>query len=148
LVAPDYPGFGHSDAPPASSFGYTFDHVAAVIERFVDEVGLTRYALVMQDYGGPVVGDASAFQPQRQRMRFGQPSQRCLVSIDVVVCHRLIIDDGWPTGLSSPLLGSSSTRAARHKPSCRWQWSAVRTDLLPQTTDLLRALESRLAVAL
>jgi pimeloyl-ACP methyl ester carboxylesterase len=54
LIAPDYPGFGHSDAPAADDFDYTFDHIAEVIEGFIDMVALQRYSLVMQDYGGPV----------------------------------------------------------------------------------------------
>jgi len=40
LVAPDYPGFGESDAPPASSFHYTFDHLAKVVDDFTQVVGL------------------------------------------------------------------------------------------------------------
>ncbi len=54
LVAPDYPGFGHSDAPSQTEFAYTFDHLAAVIGRFTEVLGLRRYTLVVQDYGGPV----------------------------------------------------------------------------------------------
>jgi pimeloyl-ACP methyl ester carboxylesterase len=54
LVAPDYPGFGYSDAPPRETFSYTFDHLATVIEKFTDRCSLSRYALYMQDFGGPV----------------------------------------------------------------------------------------------
>ena len=54
LVAPDYPGFGHSDAPSHTEFAYTFDHLAAVVGRFTEALELTRYTLVAQDYGGPV----------------------------------------------------------------------------------------------
>jgi pimeloyl-ACP methyl ester carboxylesterase len=54
LVAPDYPGFGHSDWPEPKEFPYTFDHIATVMEDFVQTVGLSRYTLYMQDYGGPV----------------------------------------------------------------------------------------------
>jgi pimeloyl-ACP methyl ester carboxylesterase len=54
LVAPDYPGFGHSDAPSQTEFAYTFDQLAAVIGRFTEVLGLRRYTLVVQDYGGPV----------------------------------------------------------------------------------------------
>jgi pimeloyl-ACP methyl ester carboxylesterase len=54
VVAPDYPGFGYSDAPPRETFSYTFDHLAAAIEKFTDHLGLSRYALYMQDFGGPV----------------------------------------------------------------------------------------------
>jgi pimeloyl-ACP methyl ester carboxylesterase len=49
MVAPDYPGFGHSDAPSADSFSYMFEHIADYIERFTDEMSLDRYALVVQD---------------------------------------------------------------------------------------------------
>jgi pimeloyl-ACP methyl ester carboxylesterase len=54
LVAPDYPGFGHSDAPSPAEFSYTFDRLAAVTDRFTQVLGLERYVLFMQDYGGPV----------------------------------------------------------------------------------------------
>jgi len=54
LVAPDYPGFGYSARPKVSEFDYTFDHLADVMEGFVDTLGLKRYALYMQDFGGPV----------------------------------------------------------------------------------------------
>jgi pimeloyl-ACP methyl ester carboxylesterase len=54
LVAPDYPGFGHSDWPDPAQWAYTFDHIASVMDGFTEALGLTRYTLYMQDYGGPV----------------------------------------------------------------------------------------------
>jgi pimeloyl-ACP methyl ester carboxylesterase len=54
LVAPDYIGFGHSDAPDRRAFAYTFDNLAAHVAGLVDELGLKSYILYMQDYGGPV----------------------------------------------------------------------------------------------
>ncbi|WP_394781670.1 alpha/beta fold hydrolase [Undibacterium sp.] len=54
LIAPDYPGFGNSDAPAPSDFVYTFDHLSEVMQKFTDTVGLNHYVLFMQDYGGPV----------------------------------------------------------------------------------------------
>jgi len=54
LVAPDYPGFGHSDALSHTQFAYTFDHLAAVLGDFTQALGLARYTPVMQHYGGPV----------------------------------------------------------------------------------------------
>jgi pimeloyl-ACP methyl ester carboxylesterase len=54
LVAPDYPGFGHSDWPDPRKFSYTFDHYAEIASRFIQALGLTRYTLYRQDYGGPV----------------------------------------------------------------------------------------------
>src|SRR6202140_5575210 len=54
LVAPDYPGFGHSDWPDSKTFLYTFDHYAEIMNHFTESLGLSRYTLYMQDYGGPV----------------------------------------------------------------------------------------------
>jgi pimeloyl-ACP methyl ester carboxylesterase len=42
LVAPDYPGFGRSDAPDAKDLSYTFDHLAEVMARFTEALGLKR----------------------------------------------------------------------------------------------------------
>jgi pimeloyl-ACP methyl ester carboxylesterase len=65
LVAPDYPGFGHSDHPDPATFPYTFDHLATVMEHFVTAVGLTKYSLYVQDYGGPVGFRLAIAHPER-----------------------------------------------------------------------------------
>ncbi|WP_327093042.1 alpha/beta hydrolase [Nonomuraea sp. NBC_01738] len=52
VIAPDYPGFGHTEAP--GDFTYTFDRLADVIEGFVRRLGLTRFAMYLFDFGGPV----------------------------------------------------------------------------------------------
>jgi pimeloyl-ACP methyl ester carboxylesterase len=54
MIAPDYPGFGHSDWPAANAFSYTFDKIASVMVHFTETLGLSRYTVYMQDYGGPV----------------------------------------------------------------------------------------------
>jgi pimeloyl-ACP methyl ester carboxylesterase len=54
LVTPDYPGFGHSDWPTPQQFDYTFDHIAKVMDQFLQLLGVNQYHLYMQDYGGPV----------------------------------------------------------------------------------------------
>jgi pimeloyl-ACP methyl ester carboxylesterase len=67
LLAPDYPGFGHSDWPDPAQFAYTFDHLAAIIERFTQVLALRQYSLYMQDYGGPVGFRLALAHPQRIR---------------------------------------------------------------------------------
>jgi pimeloyl-ACP methyl ester carboxylesterase len=54
VVAPDYPGFGQSAMPSRNKLAYTFDNLADVIEKFTEKIGLTSYALYVQDYGAPV----------------------------------------------------------------------------------------------
>ncbi|WP_433540871.1 alpha/beta fold hydrolase [Streptosporangium sandarakinum] len=52
LIAPDYPGFGHTRAP--DDFVHSFDRLADVIEGLVRGLGLTRFAMYMFDFGAPV----------------------------------------------------------------------------------------------
>src|SRR5262249_26333381 len=54
VVAPDLPGFGFTEAPERKHFKYSFEHLADVIERFTEAVGLHRYALYVFDYGAPI----------------------------------------------------------------------------------------------
>ncbi|MEQ1548902.1 MAG: alpha/beta hydrolase [Chakrabartia sp.] len=54
VIAPDYIGFGQSDAPAANEFDYTFDNLTTHITGLIDHLGLKSYVLYMQDYGGPV----------------------------------------------------------------------------------------------
>jgi len=65
LVAPDNPGFGHSDWPGPAQFAYTFDHIASVMDGFTQALGLSRYTLYMQDYGGPVGFRMALAHPER-----------------------------------------------------------------------------------
>jgi pimeloyl-ACP methyl ester carboxylesterase len=65
LVAPDYPGFGHSDWPDPKKFAYTFDHIADTMNHLTEALGLSRYTLYMQDYGGPVGFRMALAHPDR-----------------------------------------------------------------------------------
>ena len=65
LIAPDYPGFGHSDWPDPKTFSYTFDHIATVMDHFTQSLGLQHYTLYMQDYGGPVGFRLALAHPER-----------------------------------------------------------------------------------
>ncbi len=65
IIAPDYPGFGYSDAPSATKFSYTFDGLAEVMEKFIEKLGIKKYALYMQDFGGPVGFRLASKHPDR-----------------------------------------------------------------------------------
>jgi pimeloyl-ACP methyl ester carboxylesterase len=65
LVAPDYPGFGASSAPPVEKFNYTFDNLANVIDEFAQTLKLERYSLYVQDYGAPVGYRLAVKHPER-----------------------------------------------------------------------------------
>jgi pimeloyl-ACP methyl ester carboxylesterase len=78
VIAPDHLGFGRSDAPPASEFDYTFDALTDLAAGLLDQLGVGRYAIYVQDYGAPIgwrLGpsrpgrDHGDRQPERQRVR-------------------------------------------------------------------------------
>jgi pimeloyl-ACP methyl ester carboxylesterase len=87
LVAPDYPGFGHSDWPDPKDFAYTFDHIASVMQDFTQTLGLARYTLYMQDYGGPV-----GF-----RMALAHPERVQALIVQDAVAHNEGLGANWKT---------------------------------------------------
>ncbi len=65
VIAPDYPGFGHSSMPTITEFDYTFDRLTEVMDRFVQKLGLTAYSLYVMDYGAPVGFRLAVKHPER-----------------------------------------------------------------------------------
>lgn len=64
VIAPDYIGFGYSDAPGVSQFEYTFDRLADYVEDFLFKgLGLKKFSIYVQDYGAPI-GYRIAFRHQ------------------------------------------------------------------------------------
>src|ERR1700733_4871249 len=116
LIAPDYPGFGHSDWPDPKKFAYTFDHYAEIMNHFTEALELSRYTLYMQDYGGPV-----GF-----RMALAHPDRVEALIVQDAVAHNEGLGANWKTrrafwadraanedGLRSNLLSMAATRT-RH----------------------------------
>ena len=87
LIAPDYPGFGHSDWPDPKQFAYTFDHIASVMDDFTQALGLSHYTLYMQDYGGPV-----GF-----RMVLAHPDRVQALIVQDAVAHNEGLGANWAT---------------------------------------------------
>jgi pimeloyl-ACP methyl ester carboxylesterase len=87
LIAPDYPGFGHSDWPDPKEFTYTFDRIATVMDHFTQALGLQGYTLYMQDYGGPVGFRLALAHPERIRSLIVQDA----------VAHNEGLGENWKT---------------------------------------------------
>jgi pimeloyl-ACP methyl ester carboxylesterase len=119
LVAPDYPGFGHSDWPDPKTFAYTFDHLADIMNHFTETLGLSRYTLYMQDYGGPV-----GF-----RMALAHPDRVEALIVQNAVAHNTGLGANWKTRRAY-----WADRAANE--------SALRTNLLSLATTRTRHVGS------
>ncbi|MCO6412605.1 MAG: alpha/beta hydrolase [Thiogranum sp.] len=65
LIAPDYPGFGDSSFPSPEEFTYSFDNLARVVDRFLEQRGLKTYSLMIQDYGAPIGFRIATAHPER-----------------------------------------------------------------------------------
>jgi pimeloyl-ACP methyl ester carboxylesterase len=87
MIAPDYPGFGHSDAPAPSNFAYTFDHLALVMTHFTEALDVKSYTLYMQDYGGPM-----GF-----RMALAHPDRVEALIVQDAVAHNEGLGENWKT---------------------------------------------------
>ncbi|WP_298928170.1 alpha/beta fold hydrolase [uncultured Ramlibacter sp.] len=65
VVAPDYPGYGQSDMPPMDKFQYSFDNLANVVDKFTQAIGLSTFAMYVQDYGAPIGYRIAHAHPER-----------------------------------------------------------------------------------
>jgi pimeloyl-ACP methyl ester carboxylesterase len=119
LIAPDYPGFGHSDWPDPKQFVYTFDHIAETMNHFTEALGLSRYTLYMQDYGSPV-----GF-----RMALAHPDRIEALIVQDAVAHNGGLGANWKTRRAF-----WADRAANE--------SALRTNLLSLQTTRTRHVGS------
>jgi len=64
VVAPDYPGFGFTEVPPARKYIYTFNNLATTIAAFVDALGIKKFALFIFDFGAPIGLHIALRRPQ------------------------------------------------------------------------------------
>ena len=65
VIAPDYPGFGESAAPDHKDFAYTFAHYADIVDGLVIQLGVSKYAIYLMDYGAPVGYRLALKHPER-----------------------------------------------------------------------------------
>ncbi len=65
VVAPDYPGYGYSSMPDVKDFDYSFDNVARLVGKFVDQIGVDKFSVYLMDYGAPVGFRIATARPDR-----------------------------------------------------------------------------------
>jgi pimeloyl-ACP methyl ester carboxylesterase len=111
LIAPDMPGFGFSEAPDHRRFAYTFDHLAEIIDRFTEALGLERYPLYVFDYGAPVGFRLALRHPERIAAIISQNGN----------AYEEGLSDGW-----------ASSRTYWKEPTAEHR-QALRARLLPAT---------------
>jgi pimeloyl-ACP methyl ester carboxylesterase len=130
LVAPDYPGYGQSDMPLVDQFDYSFDHLAEIVDKFTAQLGLAKYAIYVQDYGGPIGFRLAAAHPDRITA--------------IVVQNGNAYDEGLDNDFWAPLklywADKSEANAARLRPlfeleATKWQYSEGYRDVSHVSPD-------------
>ncbi|MCL6645291.1 MAG: alpha/beta fold hydrolase, partial [Dehalococcoidia bacterium] len=93
VIAPDYPGYGQSDAPDHTKFAYTFANQADIVDKLVTQIGAKRYTMYVMDYGAPIGYRLALKHPER--------------------VSGLIVQNGsaYNEGLQSPFLSLTHLRA-------------------------------------
>ncbi len=113
-VAPDYPGYGHSSMPSYDTFKYTFDNLAKVIDDFTEKLGLTKYAIYVQDYGATIGYRLAVKHPARITA--------------IVVQNGNAYDEGLDNDFWKPL------KAYWNEPNSKERRDALRSFLTYETT--------------
>lgn len=93
ILIPDFAGFGYSDK--RDSFDRSLTSQEAMIERWMDAIGLQRAAFVGHDIGGGVALRLATLHPSR---------------VDRLSLINSICYDSWPGGLMLPLSHPESHR--------------------------------------
>lgn len=112
VVAPDYPGFGHSSAPNRAEFAYTFDHYAELVGKLTEQIGVERYALYVMDYGAPVGFRLATAHPER--------------TTALIVQNGNAYDEGI-AGFWDPIKAYWKTGAVAEREAIRWLTSLEAT---------------------
>ncbi|MEI7465706.1 MAG: alpha/beta hydrolase [Burkholderiales bacterium] len=120
VIAPDYIGFGHSDAPTVEQFDYTFDRLAAHVQALLDHLGVTDAIYYMQDYGGPIGLRLATAHPERVRGLVVQNANAYMEGLTPAVAGVFmpLWEKGDETGARQMLLAETTqmqyTAGARH----------------------------------
>ena len=65
VIAPDFPAFGFTTVPAERNYTYSFEAITQTMLAFTEALGLTRYALYVFDYGGPIGFRMAVARPER-----------------------------------------------------------------------------------
>lgn len=105
VIAPDYPGFGHSTMPDKAQFNYGFDRYAELVDTLLGRLDIQRYALYIFDYGAPVGLRLFHKNPER---------------ISAIISQNGNAYDEGIGGFWDPIKAYWSTHANQEREAIRW----------------------------
>jgi pimeloyl-ACP methyl ester carboxylesterase/ketosteroid isomerase-like protein len=145
VIAPDLVGYGHSDAPPAGQFAYTFDNLADVTRKVLQRLEVDSYLLYLHDFGGPVGMRLATSAPERVRGLVIQNANAYMEGVSEVVANLFL--PLWKEQNETTL---GAARAFLSAEATKMQYTAGARDparLSPDAWTLDQALLDRPGVA-
>jgi pimeloyl-ACP methyl ester carboxylesterase len=106
VIAPDYPGYGYSDAPDRSKFAYTFENYASIVDKLTRKLGADHYALYVMDYGAPVGFRLATMNPDRVTA--------------FIIQNGNAYEEGFGAAFWSPIMKYWKTHASEDREAIRW----------------------------
>lgn len=116
VLAPDHIGFGDSAAPAVTEFDYTFDALADITTELLDQLGVTRFAVYMQDYGAPIGLRIASRHPERITALLVQNGNAYLEGLTPFW-------EGMRAYWRDPLVHAPAVRASLALAETRWHYS-------------------------
>ena len=121
LIAPDYPGFGASDFPAIEEYDYSFDQFATTINGVLEQRGIERYSLFIQDYGAPVGMRIAAANPQRVQSLIVQNGNVYSEGMNEETWAPIVAL--WETGLENEALKAQIASSVFSLEGLQWQYT-------------------------
>jgi pimeloyl-ACP methyl ester carboxylesterase len=106
VIAPDYPGYGFSAQPERTSFAYTFDNYATIVDKLMRKVGAERYAVYVMDYGAPVGFRLATRNPERVTA--------------LIIQNGNAYDEGFGKTFWAPIMTYWQSHADKDREAIRW----------------------------
>lgn len=64
VIAPDFIGFGQSDAPRHTDFAYTFENLTDYVDGFLKALNIDKFYMYVFDYGAPIGFNLAVRHPE------------------------------------------------------------------------------------